>query len=77
MRAIVEEERYDLIDIPCLMKSTASGMILLVSKVDENYISGTVLVSGKSERDVGYVCADIASSTFVPFTGKVTLVNSF
>lgn len=74
---MVEEERYDLIDIPCLMKSTASGMILLVSKVDKDYISGTVLVSGESERSVGYVCANIISSSFVPFTGKVTLANSF
>lgn len=77
MRAVVEEYSNDLIDFPCLMKSTASGMILLANKVDKGYIYGTVLVSGESERDVGCVCTDIASSVFVPFTGKVTLVNSF
>ena len=63
-----------------LVKSTASGNIVLVNVVDEFYIQGIIIVKGEKDSDstleLGSYAVGMNKLNFVLFEGSITLVSS-
>jgi hypothetical protein len=70
-----QTQPIDRPNLPQLMINKNSGLIIIATKDDGNYVVGTVINPGREGNPIGFFTTTWTKGLLVPFYGTITIVS--